>query len=160
MILEYAQLLSTAHRVLDGTQTDTKPKRWVIDDYREDVLYKASHINHPSGIWCRQSKVNYIWLFELFSATCAEYTYRYNRVHATENKLINYLFMPPSNIPEGAFTQPTPAMSQYPQCIVEGDSVASYQSYYRVAKAGFARWTNRYPPEFMAGALASPPGVS
>ena len=28
--------------------------------------------------------------------------------------------MKPINIPEKAFTQPTPAMSHYPDCIVEG----------------------------------------
>ena len=36
MILEYAQLLSTAHRVLDG-------------DDSISVVYKATHKNHPSA---------------------------------------------------------------------------------------------------------------
>ena len=57
MIIEYAQLMSTAHRVIDGTEyTDMtangrRIKRWRLDDDRESILYKASHINHPSAIW-------------------------------------------------------------------------------------------------------------
>ena len=51
MILEYAQLLSTAHRVLDGTQsirqskTGRKQTWYFINDYRDDLLYNATHIN-------------------------------------------------------------------------------------------------------------------
>lgn len=58
MILETAQLLSTAHRLLDGKQviykcprTGKNKKHWELYDSREAVLYKASHINHPSAIW-------------------------------------------------------------------------------------------------------------
>ena len=51
MILESAQLLSTAHRVLDG------------DDYADSVgLYKIAHKNHPSTIWTRSSAVSYTHL--------------------------------------------------------------------------------------------------
>ena len=65
MIIEYAQLMSTAHRVLDGeeyygrTKNNRRIKRWLHPDADlEDTLYKASHINHPSGIWVRQSRAN------------------------------------------------------------------------------------------------------
>ena len=57
MIIEYAQLMSTAHRVLDGTEyygrtkNNRKIKRWKLNSELEHILYKASHINHPSGIW-------------------------------------------------------------------------------------------------------------
>ena len=72
MILEYAQLLSTAHRVLDGTlnvglsASGRKKTSYVLMDQRESVLYSATHINHPSAIWVRQSDKNYDWLFSLF----------------------------------------------------------------------------------------------
>ena len=57
MIIEYSQLMSTAHRVIDGEEyidnsSGRKIKRWKLSDIREDVLYKATHINHPSAIWC------------------------------------------------------------------------------------------------------------
>ena len=71
MILEYAQLLSTAHRVLDGeeyfdmTINGRKIKRWrMSNSYMENGLMKASHINHPSNIWLRQSKQNYHHLLQ------------------------------------------------------------------------------------------------
>jgi hypothetical protein len=65
MILESAQLLSTAHRVLDGVAViggklgGRKKTEWVLDDARQDVLYKATHMNHPSAIWARKSVENY-----------------------------------------------------------------------------------------------------
>ena len=45
MILELAQILSTAHRVLDGIesisiQNGRKLKSWELPDSREDILYK------------------------------------------------------------------------------------------------------------------------
>ena len=69
MILEYAQLMSTAHRFLDGEEHTVKAaigarklKRWKLPDAREDVLYKATHINHPSAVWLRKAAANYTWL--------------------------------------------------------------------------------------------------
>ncbi len=47
MIIEYAQLMSTAHRVLDGTEYYDKTangrriKRWRLEDEREARLLKA-----------------------------------------------------------------------------------------------------------------------
>ena len=72
MILEYAQLLSTAHRVLDGTlvngysKTGRKQKRYVLPDDRDSVLYSATHINHPSAVWVRKSDANYAWQRQLY----------------------------------------------------------------------------------------------
>ena len=58
MIVEYAQLMSTAHRVIDGkeyegrTRLNRRIKRWLHPNKElEQILYKASHIKHPSGIW-------------------------------------------------------------------------------------------------------------
>ena len=52
MIIEYAQLMSTAHRMIDGDEyTDLsingrKIKRWRHPEL-DDVLMKASHAHHP-----------------------------------------------------------------------------------------------------------------
>ena len=54
MILEYAQLLSTAHRLLDNNQK----------------VYKTAFKNHPSTIWTRENKSNYRWLSMLFYYLC------------------------------------------------------------------------------------------
>ena len=70
MLIEYAQLMSTAHRVLDGEQyigrnkIGSKIKRWRLEN-NEDIMYKASHVNHPSNVWLRQSINNYAFLYEM-----------------------------------------------------------------------------------------------
>jgi hypothetical protein len=152
MILEYAQLLSTAHRVIDGEQYLDKTangrsiKRWRMEDNTlETVLYKATHINHPSAIWVRQSNNNYNWLVCLFQSLLAEYTYRYGKIHATD-RLVYFLRKPPKNIPVSYLTQPTPAMPD--EYKVQGDSLQSYRNYYVGAKNNMAKWKNREIPEW------------
>ena len=138
MILESAQMLSTAHRVVDG---DNRAD--------QDGIYKMAHKNHPSTIWVRTSKKNYEWLWNHFDALLKEYTHRYGKHHATE-RLRNILFMPPLNIDIHApFTEP-------PQCMPEickgEDTVLAYQNYYIIEKSGFARLTNRTAPTWFLGA--------
>jgi hypothetical protein len=154
MILEYAQLLSTAHRVLDGTQltrlskTGRKQTAFVLSDDRELVLYTSTHINHPSAIWVRQSEQNYRWLFGLFCELLKEYTYRYGRLHACE-RLVTTLGRPPKNIDmETRFTEPTPAMPD--DYKVAGDSIASYHNYYLGDKTRMFAWKNRPVPKWVA----------
>jgi len=151
MILEYAQLLSTAHRVLDGTlsvglsASGRKKTSYVLMDQREPVLYSATHINHPSAIWVRQSDKNYSWLFEMFEALLEEYTYRYGKKHACE-KLVWLLEVRPNNIPRGNFTEPTPAMPD--DVKIPGDSIKSYRNYYINNKTHLANWKKRTTPEW------------
>jgi hypothetical protein len=148
MILEHNQLLSTAHRVLDGSEvvvkskTNRNVKRWVLDDEREGILYSATHNNHPSAIWCRQSKANYLWLVELTVALCKEYTYRYGKVHKCEQiGLVELLKTPPNNISDKPFTQVTTAMPD--ECKIPGDSIASYRNYYINNKVHLASWKGK-----------------
>jgi hypothetical protein len=149
MILEYAQLLSTAHRVLDGTESvglsdsGRRKKSWRLSDSREPVLYSATHINHPSAIWVRQSRDNYLYLWHLFVELCREYTYRYERTHATE-RLVDVLALIPDNIGKHPYTEPTPAMPDY--CKVPGDSIKSYHNYYINEKQRMAVWKKRDIP--------------
>jgi hypothetical protein len=151
MILEYAQLLSTAHRFLDGNATiglsDSGRKRttFILDSPLNGILYSATHINHPSSVWVRQSAENYIWLFGLFQALMAEYTHRYGKTHAT-SRLEMHLAKLPKNIPQKAFTEPTPAMPD--DVKVPGDSIASYRKYYIQNKPHLASWKKRPVPEW------------
>lgn len=151
MILEYAQLLSTAHRVLDGYESTSlsasgrKKKIWKLDSHNDSVLYSATHINHPSAIWVRQSDKNYSWLFDLFQALLEEYTYRYGKKHACE-KLLWALEVRPNNIPRGNFTEPTPAMPD--DVKIPGDSIKSYRNYYINNKTHLANWKKRTTPEW------------
>ena len=146
MILEYAQLLSTAHRVLDGQKVD---KQYVLDDWREDALYKATHVNHPSAIWTRESSANYEWLVNMLYALCSEYGYRYGKVHKVESSGLSFMLKSlPTNIGRSKiFTQPTPAMPD--EFIVPGNSIQSYKNYYIGAKQHLHSWKNREVPEFI-----------
>lgn len=51
MILETAQLLSSAYRHLFGDN---------------QLLYKDTHFNHPCAIWARKSVDHYSWLVQYF----------------------------------------------------------------------------------------------
>lgn len=153
MILEYAQLLSTAHRVLDGkeivglSKTGRKQKRLVLNDGRESILYSATHINHPSAVWCRLNNNNYAWLQSMLVALCKEYTYRYGKVHKCERDgLVEQLARLPDNIPSAPFTQPTPAMPD--EVKISGDSLLSYRNYYINNKVHLASWKKRNIPEW------------
>jgi hypothetical protein len=146
MILEYSQLLSTAHRILDGTEiiqkskTGRNVKRWVLNDYRDVVLYSATHVNHPSAVWARQSKLNYVWLYNLLCACMREYTYRYGKKHKCES-LLMALRTVPNNISNKPFTEPTPAMPDGVK--IAGDSKASYRNYYINNKTHLANWKGK-----------------
>ena len=148
-ILEYAQLLSTAHRVLDGVPvvsrratTGRQYTSYRLDDDRDGVLYSATHINHPSAIWCRQSIANYDWLHSLLVELCKEYTYRYGKVHKCERDgLVKLLGIYPKNLKPRLFTEPTPAMPD--DVKVLGNSLESYRNYYIKNKSKLASWSGK-----------------
>ena len=153
MIIEYAQLMSTAHRVLDGemyvdkTANNRRIKRWCLaDKHMEEVVYKASHINHPSNIWIRSSDSHYQFVYDMFVALCNEYTHRYGKTHLTEEKLKDILQHLPNNIASADFVDPPQAM---PDDVKTHDAIDAYQNYYRVYKKDFAKWTARETPGFM-----------
>jgi hypothetical protein len=133
MILEYAQMLSTAHRELDG-------------DKRADDLsmYKRAHLNHPSTVWTRENKPHYDWLYKLFEALSDEYTFRYSKIHTTDKQLRDILRVPPTNIPNDKdFRQPPQCMPDEYKC---EDSVIAYQQFYIGEKAHFSVWKKREVP--------------
>ena len=134
MILEYAQLMSTAHRVLNPE--DAGP-----------ALYKATHANHPSAVWVRQTSGNYRWLFDVWDELLSQYTLRYGgRIHKSQY-LWAQLMCPPKSIP---FATVTPVPQYMPDdCKVEGDAVAAYRKYYATHKSSFARWKNGDTPNWM-----------
>lgn len=162
MILETAQLLSTAHRVLDGVLTmvitsvgsSAKKARYIMEDPAADsALYAATHVNHPSAKWARASRANYEWLTRLFVALLAEYSHRYGgKTHASQ-WLLPILSYSPRNIDADApFEEPWPAMPD--EFKVHGDSLASYRGYYLGAKAHLLKWKNREPPAWASAPAA------
>ena len=131
MILETAQLLSTAHRELDG------------DHYADLVgLYKRTHKNHPSAIWVRESSEHYTWTYKHMCALCDEYTRRYGKIHATA-RLIGHLAKAPRNIPSVPFVAPPQCM---PDEYKQDDTVEAYRAYYNGDKAYMAKWAHSETP--------------
>lgn len=131
MILESAQLLSTAHHLMNS-----KPP---------EGIYKMTHKNHPSAIWARQSKNNYAWLFALFCDLMEEYTFRYGKTHKCD-AMRSILGNTPDGITSEKWSEPPQAMPD--ECKVPGNSVAAYRSYYIMNKAHLATWKIRNKPEW------------
>ena len=141
MILESAQMLSTAHRELDGDVPD--------------ILYKSTHKNHPSTIWTRSSKQHYDWLFRLFRMLSAEYSIRYGlitdtndtfKVHKSWDKLGKILETAPKNIEDNGWEDPPQCM---PDSCKDDDVVTAYRNYYIQEKKSFAKWNYTREPEWM-----------
>lgn len=152
MILESAQLLSTAHRIVDGqsfistSKSGRKAKRWWLDSSRDSILYQANHVNHPCSIWVRSNIDHYRYLWDLYYFLIGEYKYRYdNKYHKCE-ALLNPLMPAPDNIPITDWADPPQAMPE--DVRVVNDPVAAYRNYYRQYKKDFATWKNREVPNW------------
>jgi hypothetical protein len=156
MIVESAQMLSTAHRMLDGNMDRRLSKSgkmrlryWELDDDREDVLYKAVHTGHPCTVWTMESHSNYKWHYQLFKYLCKEYTLRYGKVHATETKLLDLLKDPPQNIKKSYMTPFALAMGASPECMDYNDPIGSYQKFYQTKQDRFKmKWSKREIPHW------------
>lgn len=106
MIVEYCQLLSTAHRLLDGkwsviiSEKGRKQQIWTLDDpIKEQWIYKASHVNHPSAKWIRASKAHYLWLVKVVDELLNIYHNDSGKTHKlVREKTIDLLRIPPQNI--------------------------------------------------------------
>ena len=162
MPLESGQMLSTAHRLLDGNEyfeineKGRKLKRWKLDDYREDILYKAVHPKHPCTLWTMESSANYRWHYEHFRALAKEFEYRYGKQHSTWVDLHETLATLPKNIPlKNSMTPFKLAMGVAPDCINIADPVGSYRKFYMTKQYRFSmEWTKRPIPEWFEKAVA------
>jgi len=132
MILETAQLLYTCHWVV---QPEGLPPN----------AYKKTHMNHPCGIWVRESIENYKWLCELGHWLCNEYTFRYGKIHKTQAH-IEWL---KSHTPELPDIGMTPIRQAMPIEYKHEDPVKAYQTYYIEAKRDILKYTKRGRPEFL-----------
>ena len=135
MVIELAQLLSTAHAILDN------------NGLQVSGLYKPTHKNHPSAKWVREADENYIWAYDHFVGLCDEYTFRYGKTYLTESKMKYLLGNLPNNILINKLTE-------MPQCMpdeykVPGDPVQGYRNYYNAKKVEGNSWKNREVPDWV-----------
>jgi hypothetical protein len=157
MVVESAQMLSTAHRMLDGHSIralsksgKSKVKVWLHPDQELDsLMYKAVHSAHPCTVWTMASSANYDWHYRHFVALCDEYTHRYEKIHLTDRLLREKLARLPKNIKYGPLTQFALAMKSNPECMFPDDPVKSYRLFYQTKQDRFKMaWTNRDMPDW------------
>lgn len=93
MILESAQIVST-----------------VASNLGIHAKYKPTHVNHPCVVWAGKYKDNYEWLCIHALELCKEYTYRYGKVHKSQ-EVIEELLAVADKLPNGS--------SHFVQCMPE-----------------------------------------
>lgn len=152
MVLETCQLLCTTHHYIGTTNLPEK-------------FYRKTHVNHPCAIWARQHANNYNWLAEHALHLCEEYSYRYEKVHASQN-LAEWLLVNEPCIrswfhksnevyPANTFQLGQYCVTEPPQCMpdefkVDNDPVQAYRNYYNKNKRYeiSCKWTKREPPDW------------
>jgi hypothetical protein len=137
MVVETAQLLSTALRVLCGPDATS-------------MLYRSTHRHHPCALWTASSRDNMLWLLHHGHALLDEYTYRYNKVHKTSTVMqaVTSLI---DDVPVSAWTG---KLTSPPQCMPDVhrtmNVVDAYRDYYFTCKLTpgnkSAMWTRRGTP--------------
>ena len=127
MVLETAQMLSTAARAQG-----------------HDIGYKSAYPKHPMTLWVGESPDNFAWTMIHGLELCKEYTFRYNRTHATE-KIINDLY----DVCKGDYMKKTEPPQCMPDKYKSKSYIQAYRNYYLGDKKRFAKYTNRETPDFM-----------
>lgn len=152
MLIEYAQILSAAHRI------------WTAPEDIHPDLYRLTHKNHPSVKWAALNRYNYTWLHALWISLHEEYRHRYGATkwHASYGKLWTRLYAPPYDMPlfpRPDYEAPFTSLEMKPEHQAVGDlkqnnPVDAYREYYRTTKVTDAKgklmaiWTNRGKPEW------------
>jgi len=128
MILEHAQMMSTALRV-SGV----------------DAGYKIAYLNHPCTKWVRESLANYNWLYDLTFYLNLEYRRRFN--HDYNHKSFDIIdYAPEPKLPNIGLTTFAQAMlDEYKN----NDPVVAYRSYYIGEKSHLFQWSKTDKPEWI-----------
>jgi hypothetical protein len=129
MILEHAQMLSTACR-LNGI----------------DEGYKMTHKNHPCTKWVRESLDNWLYLKELTRAMNEELKYRrgYEKNHKSWGVIEK---LPVPDLPR---IGRTPFAQCMPDEYKHEDVAQAYRTFYLKEKVEFATWKwKRQKPEWV-----------
>lgn len=121
MVLETAQMLSTAHHYHNSVHKNS--------------VYKRAYENHPTTKWVRQNCRTYEFAYRLFLDLLHEYFERFHKVHKCDT-LRKFLAINPC--PDGDWVEPPQCMPDEYKC---DDTVTAYRNYYINEKAYFAKWT-------------------
>jgi hypothetical protein len=137
MILECAQILSTAHIMLDGRETAKA---------RVPLVERPTHIHHPSAVWARKCDANYRWVAALMHHLLQQFALRNGRTHEYARFSYEYGNHAPLNIPVAMerthFVYVGPAMYQ------RSSVVESYRLVYVNQHADKAVWSRVGAPQW------------
>jgi len=112
MLIESCQLLATAHH-----------------HFGHSVTYKPTHVNHPSNVWTRQSRLHYNYVATLALYLGREFFKRYGKHHKSYQMLLDELYDAPVELYDApaTWTDPPLAMPDEYKC---NDSVEAYRRFY------------------------------
>lgn len=173
MMVEVAQMMSTAVRLSNGVETVlTHPGNgrqktvWALPgeqyvaieeggwDILDRAAYQVSHQNHPCTIWIRESLDNYLYAKELVYALNEEAMWRSERdPNDLYSAYVTVRDLPVPNIPS---IGRTPMRCAMPEFYMLGDAVLNYRLYYRGSKHHLANWGRRETAPSWWDELASP----
>lgn len=113
-------------------------KRWALTGNEDEIIYNATHINHPCNIWLRESRSNYTWLWDLTRYLGEEYTKRYGgKTHTCMR------FLDDGILPRHYQKLPDIGLTKFANCTPYKDivdTIEAYREYYRIDKRYFATW--------------------
>lgn len=136
MVIEYAQLMSEAHFILDEV------------GHEQDARFcKPFNPNHPRSKWVRESRKNYEWLYKLWVELNWEYVSRFGKENAIYRRCVDVLISPPESLEDNGFTRPALAM---PDHIKMTSVIDSYRYYYVSEKDRLLKYTNASEPKWIA----------
>jgi hypothetical protein len=170
MVLESAQILSTAHwlgwqRMLEidsGLKRDElmlKLRSGI--DPRLTPPWKMTHVSHPCTQWAQRCWGNYMWLSQHGMELCREYERRYGREHKSleVHRWLNRVIPPTFELTTPTATDITPfALAMPEKYKVPGNAAQSYRNYYLGEKSHFAKWPEGQAPSWWSPASYLAPG--
>jgi len=172
MLLEYCQLLYTAHWALyypdlleckSAIALSRAQKKLAVPEYMQtaptcdstkEPTYRPCHIHHPCAQWTRRSSGNYRWLAKLGLEVAREYTHRFEKTHSCQ-KHIEWLA---TNLPPTIrrFPHVTFAIAMDEEYRISKDPIECYKHYYNTSKKekGLIHYTKRHVPHWIRGTQA------
>lgn len=154
MVLETAQLLSTALVQLGEAKYDSASGEWrrIADaPLGSRRIYSPTHEEHPCAVWVRSAGGNYAWTRRLLEALLNEYQRRYGDESCKRHKTWT-VFEVLRLLPRRLGDRPD-AMTPFVQCVPDAfrreDPVEAYRAYYRADKSAIATWRKGDSPSWM-----------
>lgn len=114
MLIESCQLLATAHHHYGNGHA---------------VSYRPTHVNHPSAVWVRQSRLHYNWVSDLAMFLGRQFTRRYGHPHKSATVWQNELRSPPPAMHDLPLLWSDPPLAM-PDEYKVGSTVQAYRRYY------------------------------